>query len=64
MSTLEMQAKFTRTRASYSPAKPARVEDPENLVFLAFDPRSPLSLLQRLGLILWLGEPGRYGPWL
>jgi hypothetical protein len=52
-----------RAPASYSPMKPTRVDDPENLVFLAFDPRSPLSFLQRLGLMLWLGESGRNGLW-
>jgi hypothetical protein len=59
-----VQPKFTRAPASYSPTKPARIDDPENLVFLAFDPRSSLNFLQRLGLMLWLGESGRDGLWL
>ena len=44
--------------------RPVRGDAPEDLVFLAFDPRSPLIFLQRLGLMLWLGESGRNGLWL
>ena len=60
---MEVESEFMRTPASYSPMKPARVDPPENLVFLAFDPLSPLSFLQRLGLMLWLGECGQHGLW-
>jgi hypothetical protein len=58
---MEVESEFMRASASYSPMKPTPVDDPENLVFLAFAPRSPLSFLQRLGLMLWLGESGRNG---
>lgn len=61
---MEVESKFMRAPASYSPTKPARMDDPESLVLLAFDPRSSLSFLQRLGLMLWLGESGRNGLWL
>jgi hypothetical protein len=61
---MEVKSEFVRAPASYSPTKPTRVDDPENLVFLAFDPRSPFSFLQRLGLMLWLVDSGRNGLWL
>jgi hypothetical protein len=47
---MEAQLKFKRVPASYSRKKPPRVDDLENLVFLAFDPSSSLGFLQRLVL--------------
>jgi hypothetical protein len=52
--------RFTQPRAS---DVPRRTEPPPALdldyAFLAFDPRSPLSFLERFGIILWLGGSGR-----
>ena len=61
---MEVESAFMRAPASSSPTTPARVDDPESLVLLAFGPRSPFSFVQRVRLMLWLGESGQYGRWL
>ena len=55
--------RLNQLRAPATPrlAEPPRTPDPEDYVFWAFDPRSTLSFLERVGLMLWLGGYGRDG---
>lgn len=50
-----------RAPAAIRPAESSRTPDLEDYAFWAFDPRSPLSFLERVGLMLWLGGYGRDG---
>jgi hypothetical protein len=61
---MKVLSKSPRVPASCEPSERGRRDHSEDPVFLAIDSRSPLSFFQRLGLILWLGESGRYGTWV
>jgi len=43
----------------------SRMSGSEHLVRIAFDPESPLSFFERIGLVLWIGGNGRdgFGGW-
>ena len=55
--------RFTQPRAPEGHHPPERLQTPdlEDYAFWALDPRSPLSFLERVGLMLWLGGYGRDG---
>lgn len=50
-----------RNGTDFVGSKPAPPRPSAEYVSLAFDARSPLTFLQRVGLILWLGQYGREG---
>ncbi len=53
----------TQVPPSPSQSVPQREPDREQLLLLAMDRKSTLSLFERWGLILWLGGVERTGLW-